>query len=171
MNVILNAPNGDNAEFTLIGLGDRQHHDDGLGWEVAERLNREDVPSAEIIESYGDSQELLQILKDKNCVILIDTFSSGAQPGSIFRYDISDTNLLSELTKSSTHSYSVAEAIATARDMGVLPQKLIVYGVEGKNFTGGVGLSSEVTKAIGHVITCVHQDRKRIKSDMQPVHA
>jgi hypothetical protein len=35
--------------------------------------------------------------------------------------------------------------------MGKLPPSLVVYGIEGKNFAAGVGLSSEVEKAVGEV--------------------
>jgi hypothetical protein len=43
----------------------------------------------------------------------------------------------------------VAEAIELARALGALSRSLVVYGIEGKNFAAGVGLSYEVEKAAG----------------------
>ncbi|HKC86245.1 MAG TPA: hypothetical protein VKG02_09745 [Blastocatellia bacterium] len=43
----------------------------------------------------------------------------------------------------------MAEAIELARALGNIPQRLMVYGIEGKNFAAGVGLSAEVEKAAG----------------------
>ena len=44
----------------------------------------------------------------------------------------------------STHAFSVAEAVEMARALDQLPPHLIVYGIEGKDFAAGEGLSVEV---------------------------
>jgi len=46
---------------------------------------------------------------------------------------------------------SVAEAIELARALGQLPPKLVVYGIEGKDFSAGVGLSPEVEGRIAEL--------------------
>jgi hydrogenase maturation protease len=46
----------------------------------------------------------------------------------------------------------VAEAIELARALSNFPQRLVVYGIEGKNFAAGVGLSAEVEKAAGETV-------------------
>jgi DNA-binding transcriptional LysR family regulator len=52
----------------------------------------------------------------------------------------------------STHAFGVAEAIELGRGLGNLPQYLVVYGIEGKNFAAGVGLSAEVEEVTGEAV-------------------
>jgi hydrogenase maturation protease len=46
-----------------------------------------------------------------------------------------------------THAFSVAEVVEMARTLGHLPQRLIVYGIEGKDFESGLGLSPDIETA------------------------
>jgi hypothetical protein len=50
------------------------------------------------------------------------------------------------------------EAIELARALGQLPPRLIVYGVEGADFTAGEGLSLDVEKAAQAVVRLVLDD-------------
>ncbi|MGB3758985.1 MAG: hydrogenase maturation protease [Rivularia sp. (in: cyanobacteria)] len=52
----------------------------------------------------------------------------------------------------STHAFSVAEAVELAKALNQLPPKLIIYGVEGKNFAHGIELTPEVEQAIEEVM-------------------
>ena len=47
----------------------------------------------------------------------------------------------------STHAFGVAEALELARALNRLPPCLLIYGIEGKNFAMGTGLSPEVRTA------------------------
>ena len=46
----------------------------------------------------------------------------------------------------------MVEAIELARALGNFPQPMVVYGIEGKNFAAGIGLSAEVEKAAGETV-------------------
>jgi hydrogenase maturation protease len=91
-------------------------------------------------------------------VILIDAVSSGGRPGSIYRFDAHKQPLPSRFFHYSTHAFGVAEAVELAKTLGQLPQSLIVYGIEGKCFDVGVGLTGEVENAIGDVVIRIRQD-------------
>ena len=73
---------------------------------------------------------------------------SGAPPGTIHRFDATVEKLPSWFSHSSSHSFGVAEAIELARSMGGLPPCLIVYGIEGLNFSAGTELLPEVAEAV-----------------------
>jgi Ni,Fe-hydrogenase maturation factor len=53
----------------------------------------------------------------------------------------------SRFFRCSTHVFSVAEAVELGRALNQLPPRLIVYGIEGKDFAAGVGLSAVVDRA------------------------
>jgi hydrogenase maturation protease len=44
----------------------------------------------------------------------------------------------------STHRFGLAEAVETARALGLLPGSLRVFGIEGQDFGAGIGLSPAV---------------------------
>jgi hydrogenase maturation protease len=52
----------------------------------------------------------------------------------------------------------VAEAVAMARQIGKLPEHLILYGIEGKEFGEGVGLSDPVVRSIPELIAMIEED-------------
>ena len=96
--------------------------------------------------------------KDSDAVILIDAVHSGAQPGTIHRFDVHTQTIPTKFFHYSTHAFGVAEAIELARALKQLPQNLIVYGIEGKCFEAGIGLSLEVEKSAQEVVKRVKQD-------------
>jgi hydrogenase maturation protease len=52
----------------------------------------------------------------------------------------------------SSHAFNVAEAIELARVLNRLPPRLVVYGVEGRRFDVGAGMSPEVARATDEVV-------------------
>jgi hydrogenase maturation protease len=86
---------------------------------------------------------------------VLDAAHSGAPPGTIHRFDASTEPIPSAFLNYSTHAFSVAEAVELSRVLHQLPPHLIVYGIEGSNFEGGVGLSPVVEDAAALVVARV----------------
>ena len=61
-------------------------------------------------------------------------------------------------TSSSTHACRLGEAIELARILGRLPARVLVHGVEGREFELGAPLSEEVAAAIGPLADAVARD-------------
>jgi len=101
-----------------------------------------------VLEESGDGAALLESWQDADAVILIDAVRSGAKPGTIHRLDANAQPVAKKFFRFSTHAFGLAEAVELARALGRLPPRLIVYGVEGKSFEAGVGLSPEVEGAV-----------------------
>jgi hydrogenase maturation protease len=130
-----------------IGIGNEYRGDDAAGLIVARRLKRRLADSFTILEQGGDGSALMEAWRGVETVIIIDAVISGAEPGTIHRLDAKTQPLPKDAFRCSTHAFGVAEAIELSRALGELPRSLIVYGIEGKNFAAGVGLSPEVEKA------------------------
>ncbi len=69
---------------------------------------------------------------------------------------------LSRFFHYSTHAFSVAEAVELARALDQLPSRLILYGIEGRDFSAGERLSPEVGAAVDELISRVRQDLRVI---------
>jgi hydrogenase maturation protease len=136
----------------IIGIGDEYRGDDAAGLIVVRQLKERLADSAIVIEQSGDGVAMMESWRGAETVIIFDAVMSGAEPGTIHRLDASAQPIPKGAFHYSTHAFGVAEAIELARALGNLPQYLVVYGIEGKNFAVGVGLSVEVERATGEAV-------------------
>jgi hydrogenase maturation protease len=139
----------------VIGVGNAYRCDDAVGLWVTRRLQCEVSDEVMIQEESGEGTALMEAWKDADAVILVDAVQSGGEPGTISRFEVHGQALPVEFFRCSTHAFSVADAVELARALRRLPPRLIVYGIEGKTFAAGVGLSPAVEDAVEHVVTQV----------------
>ncbi len=136
----------------IIGVGNLYRQDDSAGILAARRLIAKNQLSAEIVESSGEGADLLELMRDRDEVLIIDAVSSGQTPGFIHRFDIRSQSIPRDTLPGSSHAFGVAEALEMARTLGTLPASCTVYGIEGKSFNFGTALSPGVTGAIDQVV-------------------
>ncbi len=142
----------------VIGIGNEYRSDDAVGLIVVRSLKAERLPATVCLENDGDGTSLMETWKDAGKVILIDVTSSQAPPGTIYRFDALASPLPATCSFPSTHTFSVAEAILMGQALDQLPASLIVYGIEGKNFSAGTSLSPEVENAVGEVVARITRE-------------
>jgi hydrogenase maturation protease len=153
----------------FVGVGNQYRRDDGVGVEIVRRLRAENIPDTKIITTTGEGAALMEIFKKHDAVFIFDAVSSGARPGEIFRFEAHHQPIPARFFNYSTHAFSLAEAVELARALKQLPAFLIVYGIQGKNFGSGTGLSPEVQGAILEVISNVLKDVRAIKTFTKPL--
>lgn len=140
------------APHTLvIGLGNEFRGDDAAGRLAARKIDSAAINGVRVIEESGEGAALMDAWRGADSVILIDAVHSGAPPGTIHRLDAGAEPIPANFFHYSTHAFSVAEAVELARALQQLPSRLIAYGIEGKNFSSGEQLSSEVAAAVEEV--------------------
>jgi hydrogenase maturation protease len=142
----------------VIGVGNDYRCDDAVGLAIVRTLKAKELLSTLCLESDGDATTLIDAWSHGSRVIIIDAISSGAQPGTIHRFDALTQPLPASCSFSSTHAFGVAEAIQLARTFDQLPTSLIVYGIEGKKFVAGTELSSVVERAVQEVVELVERE-------------
>lgn len=142
----------------VIGIGNLCRGDDGVGRVVARRLRELRLPDVEVREESGEGAALMEAWKNAETVILLDAAQSGAAPGAIHRLDAREGPVPSRFFHYSTHAFSVAEAVELARALDQLPPRLIVYGIEGEDFTAGGKLSPKIGSAVDELVSRVRLD-------------
>lgn len=157
-------------KLTCIGIGNPFRSDDGVGRIVVERLRHEVPEGSRLLEETGDGAELLDAWKEYDYVILVDAVQSGAPPGTIYRLDARAEKLPGWFSHSSTHSFGVAEAIELARAMGEMPAELIVYGIEGLDFSAGTELSPEVAQVVPTAANLILKEILRLPLERSAFH-
>ncbi len=69
-------------------------------------------------------------------------------PGRVHRIDLLADALPTDLSLSSTHAFGVAEAVGLARTLGLLPERVIAYAIEGADFGPGAPVSPQVAASL-----------------------
>jgi len=129
----------------VIGAGNELRRDDGAGVAAVHRLRSAGL---EVLQAGGDLALLVRLWEGRERVIIVDAVRSGAAVGTLHRFDAIAGPLPAIFDRGSTHSFGVAEAVELARVLGRLPASLVLYGIEGADFSPGEGLSPEVEQAV-----------------------
>ncbi|WP_424361393.1 hydrogenase maturation protease [Methylocystis parvus] len=132
----------------VIGVGNHDRGDDAAGRKVAHRLRAMTPPEALVVELDGEATTLLARLEGASAAILIDACVSGAEPGTLHRFDVATAPLPSGAFGLSSHGFGLSEAIELARALGTLPKRCVVYAIEGERFDIGAPMSDKVMAAI-----------------------
>lgn len=135
----------------VIGVGNPYRGDDGAGPSVAAALRQAAVPGLEVVEASGEGAALMEAWSGSERVFLVDAVSSGGRPGCVHRIDAARDRVPQDFFKYSTHAFAVAEAVEMARVLGQLPRALIIYGIEGEDFSAGEDLTPAVASAVDEV--------------------
>jgi hydrogenase maturation protease len=152
--------------IVVIGIGNEYRSDDGVGIAIARRLRERFLTKITVLEESGEGAALIDSWKGATWVMLLDAVHSGAPPGTIHCLDGRAAPVPTGFFHYSTHAFSVAEAIELARSLDELPPHLILYGIEGDNFSAGEALSAAVEQAVEVVVEQAAEElRGAMKSD------
>ncbi|QIL89207.1 hydrogenase maturation protease [Microbulbifer harenosus] len=132
------------SNWAVISLGHRFRGDDGVGPYVLDRLRPYIEPAVPCIESGGDLMNLLEMWRDR-CVCLVDAVdASDLEIGAIVRCDGLSASVLPSHCTSSSHGFSLKEALDLGRLVQAMPLRLDIYGICGGHFAISAGLSAAV---------------------------
>ncbi|BFU88889.1 MAG: Hydrogenase maturation protease [Nitrospira sp.] len=146
------------SSIRIIGLGNELRGDDAVGLLAARRLRQAVGNRAEVIEAEMVGVDLMELMKGAHVAILIDAARSGQAPGTVHRLDASDSPISNQLFPCSSHVIGTVDAMELARTMGILPARVLVYGIEAGNTEAGQVLSSSVARALDEVVALVIQE-------------
>jgi hydrogenase maturation protease len=142
------------ADVVVIGVGNRMMGDDAVGPIVIDRLAGRLPESVALVESVGDATHLLDTWRDTRLTVVVDAVVSGGVPGSVHRID-GKMGFPSGWRSASTHLIGVVEAIDLGGAVDMMPDELVVYGIEIDKVEPGVELAPEIDAAADEVVTLV----------------
>jgi hydrogenase maturation protease len=118
------------SQVCIFGIGSPSG-DDQAGWLTIDALlaSRLDGAAAFAIEKLDrPGANLISRLDNASRVILVDAMQGRGQAGRIHRFDQTDWPGFSHGL--SSHGFGVLDALSLARELGILPPKLEIYGIE-----------------------------------------
>ncbi len=111
----------------IIGIGSPSG-DDQTGWRVVDVLKGRLPPEVELIKLDRPGTGLIPLLENASHVILIDAMQGGGAPGTIRHFGKDEwMNYRQGL---SSHGVGVFDSLSLARELGVLPEMIELYGIE-----------------------------------------
>jgi len=147
-----------------MGIGNAYRSDDAVGLYVAGQVLSHALKGVIVVDGIGDGYALIDAWSDSDRAFVIDCASSGAPPGTTFRFDALHETIPSYLFSGlSTHSIAVNDAIELARVLNRLPGGLVVYGIEAKNLSAGDELTSAVQDSAHEVARCIVEEIQALR--------
>ena len=147
----------------VIGLGNPDRGDDGVGARVADMLRGRLPAGVTIVARRGDMLALIDDWKGCDALVCIDASAPLGAPGRVRRIDLASSELPPDLARASSHAFGVADTIALARSLQLAPREIILYAVEGLSFDALTPLTVAVAAAVDHVVNCVAAEVERLK--------
>jgi len=111
-----------------------------------------------IEEQDGAALELVDQLRWRDGVVLVDAAVTGAPPGTIHVFDCTKVDIQAIRPGASSHGFGVAEAVAMARVLRELPRVCRLYAIEGVNFALGAAISPAVRAAAHELVARLLSD-------------
>lgn len=146
------------SRTVVIGVGNSFRGDDAAGREVARRV-RERVPvELEVVVCELEPTRLIDAWDGADAAFVVDAVASGAEPGTVHRFDATREALPSREFRSSTHALGIGETIELARALGRLPARIVVLGIEGETFGSGTGLSDAAQEGVERAVEALLEE-------------
>jgi hydrogenase maturation protease len=141
----------------IIGVGNRDRGDDGIGFVVSQGLRARVAENVRVLEESRDGAAILEAFAGADELILVDAAESGMPPGTIHRIDAGTERIPRDLLRLSSHAFGAAEAIELARALRMLPARATVYGIAGANFSAGAEIHPAVREAAISLIAQIEE--------------
>ena len=148
----------------VIGCGNPNRRDDGVGPEVVRLLKTRCVPSdsLRLLDAGTDGMAAMFIARGCRCLIIIDACTSGSEPGAVF--EVPGYELERAYTPSlNLHDFRWDHALHAGRKIfrDAFPSDVTVFLIEAASVDFGIGLSACVAAAAtivtDRVVTLINQ--------------
>jgi len=145
----------------ILGIGNVLLSDEGIGVHVANELSGMVLPpGVSVVEGGTDGFRLLNIITEADRLIVVDAVKGGAEPGSIYRFNVEDVRNVPPGFRTSVHQVGILEVIDLSGLIGKTP-KTTVIGVEPKSLDMSLELSPEIKEKIPRIIELVFEELKQ----------
>ncbi len=148
-------------KIVILGVGNLLLSDEGVGVHVANELMKMKLPpDVSVVDGGTDGFRLLNVITEADRLIVIDAVKGGAEPGSIYRFDIDEVKSCPPGFKTSVHQIGILEVIDLSELIGKTPHTTVI-GIEPKSLEMGMELSPEVKSKIPRIIELILEELKR----------
>jgi hydrogenase maturation protease len=144
----------------ILGLGNPLRGDDGVGVYVARQLLKDRLPDeVEVADGGTQGLGLVTLLQGRKRAIVVDAVDMGRLPGEFVRFALEEVRLLAkEEGRFSVHEAGLREALLLAQALDMLPEEVVVFGVQPADVEWEAGLSPDVKAALPDLVEAVLEE-------------
>jgi hydrogenase maturation protease len=154
----------------VIGLGNPLRGDDGVGLRAIELLAAQTLPpEVEVADGGTQGLGIVNLMEGRRRVILVDAADVGKAPGQYSRFALHETHLLDDPDLSanngglnaggrknlSIHAAGLREALLLAHALKMLPESVIIFGVQPHSLEWETGLSPQVEGGLPDLVAAM----------------
>jgi hydrogenase maturation protease len=134
----------------VLGIGNLLLQDEGAGVRAVEEFERKYVVPAgvELLDGGTSGIELLQYIRGRDALIILDVVKSGNPPGTIIRMEGEDVPAMFQ-KRISPHQLGLSDLLAVSQLTDSMPRHVVLFGIEPKSIETGLEISEEVGRNIG----------------------
>jgi hydrogenase maturation protease len=142
--------------LTIIGCGNPNRGDDGVGVAIAQRLQaylvQHPIPDVQVFDCGTAGIEVMFKAKGSDRLIIIDASSTGSEPGAVFEVPGAELEALPSPSYN-LHDFRWDNALAAGRKIfPKFPEDVTVYLIEAEN----LGLSLELSPVVERASNTVY---------------
>jgi hydrogenase maturation protease len=153
----------------VLGIGNPLRGDDGVGIRVLEMLKEQDLPEDILLLDAGTPgfglvnhlQEWAQAGGGQ--VTIIDAVNMGEMPGVWRRFTPEEVKMITSGEHLSLHQIDLAGGLALAEAVGILPEQIVIYGIEPACIDWKQGLSPEVSSGVPELVNNILSELEEIR--------
>lgn len=154
---------GDGPCVAVACIGNPDRGDDGVGAAVARKLAGRLPAGVTILQRSGDMLSLIDDCSGYDALIFVDAAAPNGFPGRIHRIDLASDELPRDIGPTSSHALGLADAIDLARALGLAPDLIVVFAIEGVCFDTGAPVTPELFAATDDLANRVAAEARRLR--------
>jgi hydrogenase maturation protease len=144
------------APILVIGLGNPLRGDDGVGGCVARMLTAQTLPpGVEVVDGGTPGLGIVNLMEGRQRVVFVDAADVGKSPGQFVRFTLAEAQLLGDDQHLSIHAAGLRDALLLAQALKMLPDEIIIFGVQPANLEWDAALSSQVEATLPELMEAV----------------
>ena len=153
------ASHAPSPDTLVVGLGNLLRGDDGVGVRVIQTLVAEALPEGvEVAEGGTQGLGLVSLMEGWRRVILVDAANVDLPPGEFVRFTPQEARLLGGDQHISIHNAGLRDALLLAETLNLLPDEIVIYGMQPANLDWDDDLSPQVEAAMPELVRAILDD-------------
>jgi hydrogenase maturation protease len=127
-----------------------------VGVRVIQALRAQALPDdVEVVDGGTQGLGLVALMEGRQRLILVDAAEVGRSPGEFVRFTPQEARFLGTDSHLSIHAAGLREVLLLAQTLDVLPDEVIIFGVQPANLEWSSALGAQVQAALPRLVEAV----------------
>lgn len=153
------------ASTLVLGIGNVLLRDEGVGVHVVRAMeDRPLPPDVELLDGGTSGADLLDVISERDRVIVVDALDADVPPGTILR--MAPEDLAGPATSVSLHEFGIGETLAAAGQLKCAPREVTIIAIKPWDIDCGLELSDDMQRCLPRIVGIVLDAVERPRSKL-----